>query len=108
MSRTPVWEESLMAQDRPLAVVTGGSSGIGLELARQCAQHGFDVAVSGSSEKVDAAAASLRELGVDAWAHRADASTYEKRTPKSGTESKPCDKGNKPQSTDVSSALALV
>ena len=66
-----------MTQDRPLAVVTGGSSGIGLELARQCAQHGFDVAVSGSSEKVDAAAASLRELGVDAWAHRADASTYD-------------------------------
>ena len=28
---------------RPLAVVTGGSSGIGLELARECLKNGFDV-----------------------------------------------------------------
>ena len=28
---------------RPIAVVTGASSGIGLELARQCAQNGFDL-----------------------------------------------------------------
>ena len=28
---------------RPLAVITGASSGIGLELARQCAQHEFDL-----------------------------------------------------------------
>lgn len=31
--------------DRKLAVITGASSGIGLELARQCASHGFDVLV---------------------------------------------------------------
>ena len=31
---------------RPLAVVTGGSSGIGLELARQCLEHGFDVIIA--------------------------------------------------------------
>jgi short-subunit dehydrogenase len=28
---------------KPLAVVTGASSGIGFELARQCVQHGFDL-----------------------------------------------------------------
>ncbi len=27
----------------PFAVVTGASSGIGLELAAICAQHGFDL-----------------------------------------------------------------
>ena len=32
-----------MTDPRPLAVVTGASSGIGLELAKQFAAHGFDV-----------------------------------------------------------------
>ncbi len=32
-----------MADARPLALVTGASSGIGLELARQFAEHGFDL-----------------------------------------------------------------
>jgi uncharacterized protein len=31
---------------RPLAVVTGASSGIGLELARECAEHGFDLIIA--------------------------------------------------------------
>jgi short-subunit dehydrogenase len=31
---------------RPLALVTGGSSGIGLELARQCLSNGFDVIIA--------------------------------------------------------------
>jgi uncharacterized protein len=31
---------------RPLAVVTGASSGIGLELARQFATNGFDLVVT--------------------------------------------------------------
>ncbi len=31
--------------DRPLALVTGASSGIGLELAKQFAQNGFDLVV---------------------------------------------------------------
>ncbi|HTE40859.1 MAG TPA: SDR family NAD(P)-dependent oxidoreductase, partial [Steroidobacteraceae bacterium] len=31
---------------RPLAVVTGASSGIGLELAKLCAQNGFDLVVA--------------------------------------------------------------
>jgi len=33
-----------MAQDiRPLAVVTGASTGIGYELAKCCAENGFDL-----------------------------------------------------------------
>jgi uncharacterized protein len=66
---------SALGADRPLAFVTGGSSGIGFELAKQLAQHGHDVAISGSSERAHASAERLRELGVDAWGHQADAST---------------------------------
>ena len=49
--------------DRPLALVTGGSSGIGLELARQFVAHGFDLVIGGSSGRVDDAASSLRQPG---------------------------------------------
>jgi len=66
-----------MASHRPLAFVTGGSSGIGLELAKQFAQNGFDVAITASSDKVHEAARALRDLGVEAYPHRADAGTYE-------------------------------
>lgn len=66
-----------MTTTRPLALVTGGSSGIGYELAKQFAQNGYDVAISGSSDKVFAAANALRELGADAFAFQADASTYD-------------------------------
>jgi short-subunit dehydrogenase len=47
----------------PLAVVTGASSGIGLELARQCAEHGFDLLIA-ADEHVETAAAQLRRTGV--------------------------------------------
>jgi short-subunit dehydrogenase len=65
------------AAARPLAFVTGGSSGIGFELAVQLARHGHDVAISGSSERVHISATELRKLGIEAWSHQADAATYE-------------------------------
>jgi uncharacterized protein len=37
---------------RPLAVVTGASSGIGLELARQFADHGFDLIVAAEDDAI--------------------------------------------------------
>jgi short-subunit dehydrogenase len=33
----------MTSNTRPLAIVTGASSGIGYELAKRCAEHGFDV-----------------------------------------------------------------
>ena len=45
--------------ERPLAVVTGASSGIGLELARQFATNGFDLIVAAEDDEIDGAA----ELG---------------------------------------------
>lgn len=60
---------------RPLAVVTGASSGIGFELARQFAEHGFDLVVAADSDEIERAAARLREGGVRVEAVRADLST---------------------------------
>jgi uncharacterized protein len=45
--------------DRPLALVTGASSGIGLELARQFAEHGFDLIVAAEDDDIQRAASEL-------------------------------------------------
>ncbi|MFI6792003.1 SDR family NAD(P)-dependent oxidoreductase [Nonomuraea sp. NPDC050383] len=67
-----------MPTPRPLTMITGGSSGIGLELARQFATHGYDVAISGSSDRVFTSAEQLRaEHGVEVHPHQADAATYD-------------------------------
>jgi uncharacterized protein len=47
---------------RGLAVVTGASSGIGFELARQFAEHGFDLIVVAEEEGIAGAADELRDL----------------------------------------------
>ncbi|MCF6379214.1 SDR family NAD(P)-dependent oxidoreductase [Nocardioides KLBMP 9356] len=47
-------------RDRQLAVVTGASSGIGLELARQFVDHHFDVIVAAEDAEIAVAAAVLR------------------------------------------------
>jgi len=60
---------------RPLAVVTGASSGIGFELARQFARHGFDLVVNAEDAELDDAAARLRAEGVDVAAVRTDLRT---------------------------------
>lgn len=48
---------------KPLAVVTGASSGIGLELAKQFAQNGFDLLIAAGSDTVHQAAPELEALG---------------------------------------------
>ena len=67
-----------MAQDtRPLALVTGASSGIGYELARVAAQTGFDLLICADEDEIEDAAKDFRELGVDVEALQADLATIE-------------------------------
>ena len=58
---------------RPLAVVTGASRGIGLELARECANAGFDLLLAADREFEDAA--SLKQLGANVETVQADLAT---------------------------------
>ena len=62
------------ATQRPLAVVTGGSSGIGLQLARLCGEHGYDLIIA-ADRQVDEAVAFLRTTSADVRAVSADLST---------------------------------
>lgn len=66
-----------MAQDsRPLAMVTGASTGIGFELAKICAQNGFDLVVAADRPLADAAA-EFRRHGANVEAVEADLATLE-------------------------------
>lgn len=59
----------------PLAVVTGASSGIGYELAKLCAQNGYDLVIAADQGPLDKAAADFRALGVMVDALRVDLAT---------------------------------
>ncbi len=63
--------------NRPLAVVTGASSGIGFELAKQFAQNGFDLVVAAESADIDTAAQSFEQLGTKVESIRVDLATYD-------------------------------
>jgi short-subunit dehydrogenase len=64
--------------ERPLAVVTGASSGIGYELARQFAQHGYDLLIAAEDEGIEEAGRGLRrDGGVDVQTCRIDLARYE-------------------------------
>jgi short-subunit dehydrogenase len=66
-----------MTDTKPLAVVTGASSGIGFELAKQFAGNGFDLLVNAEDEGLGSAAEQLRAAGAHVQPLRADLSTYE-------------------------------
>src|SRR5437868_3317944 len=63
------------SNQRPLAVVTGASSGIGHELAKLCAQNGYDLVIAADQGPLDSAAAEFRALGARVDAVRSDLAT---------------------------------
>jgi short-subunit dehydrogenase len=48
-----------------LALITGASSGIGLQLAKQFAEHGYDLVIACEDDDVEAAAAELSGFNTD-------------------------------------------
>jgi short-subunit dehydrogenase len=64
-------------ETRPLAAVTGASSGIGYELAKELARNGFDLVVAAEDAGIESAAAELTAMGVTADPVRADLATYD-------------------------------
>jgi short-subunit dehydrogenase len=61
---------------KPLAVVTGASSGIGLELAKQFADHGFDLVIAAEDAELISAAKQLQERGAEVDSVRTDLASF--------------------------------
>ncbi|KAE8646106.1 peroxisomal 2,4-dienoyl-CoA reductase [Cucumis sativus] len=56
-----------------VALITGGGSGIGFEIATQFGQHGASIAIMGRRKQVlDSAVAALRSLGISAFGFEGD------------------------------------
>ncbi|OCX65714.1 hypothetical protein BFP70_08860 [Thioclava sp. SK-1] len=62
---------------KPRALITGGSAGIGFEIAKLLAEDGHDLIITGSSARVQDAAETLRTHEVDVIAVQSDLSTEE-------------------------------
>ena len=62
-----------------LAIVTGGSRGIGAAIAEKLAQDGFDVLINCASsvEKAEAVAEKCRAHGVNAYVKKWDVADYD-------------------------------
>jgi short-subunit dehydrogenase len=66
-----------MSATRPFAIVTGASTGIGLELAKRCAKEGYDLLIAADEPAIEEAATTLRAAGAQVEAIQADLSTKE-------------------------------
>jgi uncharacterized protein len=66
----------MATENRPFAVVTGASSGIGFELARCCAEAGHDLLIA-ADEPLDEAVATLAAMGVTVEGVEVDLATDE-------------------------------
>jgi short-subunit dehydrogenase len=59
------------------AVITGASSGIGYELAKQFAHHGFDLLIGSGGDRISHAATQIAEFGVEVDVVETDLATHE-------------------------------
>ncbi|HET7879846.1 MAG TPA: SDR family NAD(P)-dependent oxidoreductase [Acetobacteraceae bacterium] len=64
----------MSSETRKFAIVTGASTGIGFELARECVEHGYDVLVAANEREIEHAAESLRKNGAQVQAVQAELS----------------------------------
>jgi short-subunit dehydrogenase len=62
--------------NRPLAVISGASTGIGLELARECARNGYDLIIA-ADRPLESAAQELRNLAAQVLPVQGDLATHE-------------------------------
>jgi uncharacterized protein len=60
-----------------LAIVTGASSGIGFELAKCCAEDGFDLLIAADEPQIREAAEQLKNFGVQVQPIKVDLATTE-------------------------------
>jgi short-subunit dehydrogenase len=67
----------MTSDTRPLAIVTGASAGIGYELAKCCAEQGFDLLIAADQPSINNAAQDFRALGVAVEALEADLAMLE-------------------------------
>ncbi|HEY0053693.1 MAG TPA: SDR family NAD(P)-dependent oxidoreductase [Caulobacteraceae bacterium] len=66
-----------MTDIRPLAVITGASSGIGYELARHAVEHGYDLVIAADQPSIVEAAQAFRGMGASVQEVQTDLSTTE-------------------------------
>ena len=62
--------------NRPLAIITGASSGIGFELAKIFAKNGYDLVIVAENEKIFDAKHEIDLTGVKVHAYQIDLSNY--------------------------------
>jgi short-subunit dehydrogenase len=67
----------MTSNPRPFAIVTGASAGIGYELAKLCAENGYDLLIAADRPDLDEAAQAFRALGVSVDALETDLATLE-------------------------------
>jgi short-subunit dehydrogenase len=67
----------VLDSQRKFAVVTGASTGIGLELARECAKHDFDPLIAANELEINNAADELRREGGRVETVQAELATIE-------------------------------